>query len=176
MLLLACIIHTHTNTPSPLLMLVCFTNTQDTTRHVTTHPCLVTVQSVHKMTSVWTLCDINWSTMQINKFTAILIDLYPVIQISIYFSWCFLRYTITKLFYFLSIFICAYILNHLQYVQTYKPALLKASHQLQWVHNGGMGAVKENRIFKSCAEELSRQVITVGQCISHTTCTGEGSD
>jgi len=78
--------------------------------------------------------------MQINKFTVILIDLYPVIQISIYFSWCFLRYTITKLFYFFVSFSCAYLLNHLHYVQTYKPALLKASTPAtdgaHWGHGG----------------------------------------
>jgi len=39
-----------------------------------------------------------------------------------------------------------------------------------------MGAVKESRKLKSCAEDLSRQAITVGQCISLTTCNGEGSD
>jgi hypothetical protein len=78
--------HTCTNTPTPLLMLVCFTNAQGTTRHVTTHPCLVTLQSLHKVISVCTFFYINCSTMQINKFTAILSDLYPVIQISIYFN------------------------------------------------------------------------------------------
>jgi len=85
--------HTCTNTPTPLLMLVCFTttNAQGTTRHITTHPCLVTLQSLHKVMSVWTFWYINCSTMQIIKFTAILSDLYPVIQISIYFNWCFLR-------------------------------------------------------------------------------------
>jgi len=69
--------------------------------------------------------------------------------------------TITKLFYFLRIFSFAYFRNHLSCVQTYKPALLKALYQLQGVHTGGMGAAKESRELKSCAEELSRQAITM---------------